>query len=55
MALNYQEHMFGMTTDETHPKEVFREVERLIHFDGIKTPTTPSESEIEHKMVFVRW
>ena len=37
--------MFGMTTDESQPKEVFSEVEKLINLDGTKTPTTPSESE----------
>ena len=42
--VNDQEHMYGMTTDETQPKEVFREVEKFINLDGIKTPTTPSES-----------
>ena len=55
MALNDQEHMYGMTTDETQPKEVFREVEKLINLDGIKTPTTPSESGSEPRIVFVRW
>ena len=43
MATNDQEHMYGMTTDETPPKQVFRDVEKLIDLDGIKTPTTPSE------------
>ena len=55
MATNDQEHMYGMTTDETPPKEVFREVEKLINLDGIKTPTTPSESESEPRIVFARW
>ena len=55
MALNDQDHMFGMTMDETQPKEVFREVEKLINLDGIKTPTTPSESGSEPRIVFVRW
>ena len=55
MAVNDQDHMFGMTTDDPQPKEVFREVEKLINLDGIKTPTTPSESESEPRIVFVRW
>ena len=44
-----------MTTDEPQPEEVFREVEKLINLDGIKTPTTPSESESKPPTVFVRW
>ena len=42
-----------MTTDEPQPKEVFREVEMLINLDGIKTPTTPSESESEPRIGLV--
>ena len=48
MAVNGQEHMFGFMTDAPQPKEDFTEAAKLIHLDGIKTPTTPSESGAGH-------
>ena len=48
MAVNGQEHMFGFTTDAPQPKEDFTEAAKLINLDGIKTPTTPSESGAGH-------
>ena len=52
MALNDQEQMFWMMTDEKQPKQVFRGAEKLIKLDDIYSPTLPFESLCEPKIVF---